>query len=352
MAVFGIAVGLVTISAPFVLDAIPLFRFPYLSKIASAYAKIESPAVVALGSSRTGGSFNIALMSTFLKEHSPSRDLVPFNAAVSASGLVTEETVLRRILSLGRPPELVMVEVGPEMVYPSNRWLQVTRDMTWSNFTDVCSEAVRVKGGARLIENRLLPIFAMRFGIRRALWNWAHECVGLTPEKLDPLEPDVPYFVESDLEPTPPMPTMTEEWKQYQIHENQAPLKSFSPTGSGARALVRIVALCDERRIPVLLLEAPACGVYREARAPAKGKYTDFLDDLLRKHPSAQYVDLGDRMPDVAFYDQHHVNKFGRHLLCRLLATEVIPDALAGRTERREVRRGIAIRPVAPPPKR
>lgn len=349
--VFSVVVGLVTIAAPIVLDAFPIFRFPYLTKINEAYAKVDGPAVVALGSSRTAGSFNVALMTSFLREAMPSRNLVPFNASVTASGLVTEETVLRSLLEVGRRPELVVVELAPEMLYPSNRWLQVTRDMTWSNFFDVFGEAMRVKGGARLIENRLLPIYALRFGIRRAAWNWVNESLGRKLEKLDPLEPDVPYFVASDLEPTPPVPTMTEEWRRFQIRENQAPLKNFSPTGSGARALARIVALCDERDIPVLLVEAPACSVYREARAPAKEHYTSFLDDLLRHHPSARYCDFSDEMPDVAFYDQHHVNKFGRHLLCRMLAMQVIPEAFAS-WERERTRHGIAVRPVDAPPKR
>lgn len=349
IAVFGVVVGLVTIAAPIALDAFPIFRFPYLSKLAAAYAQVEDPAVVALGSSRTAGSFNIALMTAYMNEQMPSRHLVPFNAAVSSSGLVAEETVLRNLLRVGPPPELVLVEVGPEMVYPSNRWLQVTRDMTWSNFLDVGGEAVRVKGGARLFENRLLPIYAIRFGIRRAIWNWMNESVGRTPEKLDPLEPDVPYFVESDLDPTPPTPIMTEEWKQFQIRENQAPLKNFSPTGSGARALARIVALCNERRIPVLLVEAPACSHYRESRAPARERYSAFIGGLLGMYSIARYVDLGDQMPDVAFQDQHHVNKFGCHLLCRLLAKQAIPEALAAWEENDSTRHGIAIRPVPAP---
>jgi hypothetical protein len=350
-AAFGIVVGIVTISAPIVLDAFPIFRFPYLSKITEAYAKVDEPAIVALGSSRTAGSFNIALMTTFLRKEMPSRNLVPFNASVTASGLVTEETVLRSLLEVGRQPEIVMVEVAPEMLYPSNRWLQVTRDMTWSNFFDVFGEAIRVKGGARLIENRLLPIYALRFGIRRAVWNWTHESLGRKLEKLDPLEPDVPYFVASDLESPPAIPKMTEEWRRYQIRENQAPLKNFSPTGSGTRALARIVALCDERRIPVLLVEAPACSVYREARAPAKDRYIAFLDDLLKRHPSARYCDFSDEMPDVAFYDQHHVNKFGRHLLCKRLAQHAIPEAFAS-WEQERIRHGIAVRPVNTPPNR
>src|SRR6478735_3172329 len=82
MAVFGIAVGLITISAPFALDACPVLRFPYLVKLTTAYANLETPTVVALGSSRTGGSFNIALMTAFLNEQMPSRGLTPFNAAV------------------------------------------------------------------------------------------------------------------------------------------------------------------------------------------------------------------------------------------------------------------------------
>jgi len=352
MAVFGVVVCVVTISAPIVLDAFPIFRFPYLTKITDAYAKLESPAVVALGSSRTAGSFNIALMTAFLQEKMPNRGLVPFNASVSASGLVTEETVLRGLLATGRRPELVMVEVAPEMLYPSNRWLQVTRDMTWGNFFDVVGEAARVKGGARLIENRLLPIYALRFGIRRAVWNWMHEALGRTPEKLDPLEPDVPYFVAGDLEPAPPVPAMTTEWRRFQIRENQAPLNNFSPTGSGARALARIVALCDEWRIPVLLVEAPACSVYREARAPAKQRYDEFLDRLLERHPAARHIDFCDEMPDVAFYDQHHVNKYGRHLLCRRLASHAIPESLTAWEQGRAVRHGIAIRPITAPPKR
>jgi hypothetical protein len=330
MLAFGVVAAIVTIAAPLVLDADPVFRFPYLASLTRAYSCDSGPSVIALGSSRTCGSVDVTLMTQILQERLPYRNLTAFNAAVPAGGPVTQEIVLDGLLETGRRPDLVLVEVAPEMVDHPNAWFHLSRDTTWSNLSDVWTDAVRVKGGARLFESRFLPIFALRSGIRSAIWGWAHRRLGRTAPRLDPSDWIVPT-VQAARPPGRPVnpPTLTEEMRQAQSKVNPTLLSSFRPIGSGARALRRILARCKEEGISVLLVEAPACTMFRAAREPARAKYETFLRHLLDQHPEARYANFVDIVPDTAFFDPHHVNEFGRDLISRHLSQVAIVEAYA-----------------------
>jgi len=328
LASLAVVWALGTLTATFVLDANLALRFPYLADLSADYARRSGPVVLALGSSRTEGSFEINRMTAFLAKSFPERRLTAFNAAVAASGLFTQEAVLNQLLSVGPRPEVVIVEVNPEFLDHRNTWLKFPRDLTWSNVLDVGTDVFQ-KSGARFLENRFLPLFSRRFEVRLAAWRWMHAQWGLTAPKLDPDEPRIPFFSAS-YEPQTPEPTsMTDEVRARQIRYNPQALVGFSPTGSAAKALERILKTCHERDISVMMVDAPLCSLSRKQLAPAKEKYTAYLNSLLERYPRARYYDASDAIPDAAFGDHHHVNPYGRHLMCTHLAMVLLPDAFA-----------------------
>ena len=56
--------------------------------------------------------------------------------------------------------------------------------------------------------------------------------------------------------------------------------------------------------------------------------------------PNQAYYDASGAIPDAAFGDHHHVNKYGQHLMCRHLAEVLLPDAFA--SWRRPTTNGVA----------
>nr|UXE44405.1 hypothetical protein Hi04_10k_c2220_00039 [uncultured bacterium] len=329
LAAFGATFGVVTLLSPFVIDAHESIRFPYLDKLAVAYSRCEGTPIVAVGSSRTWGSFDVNLMNRLLAERLPGERLAPFNAAVAAGGIHTQEKVLRRLLEVGPTPRLVLVEVAPEMLHVTGRWIKVTRDVTWSDLPEIWQDVIRAKGGAGVVENRLLPIYATRFGLRRVAWQWAHDRLGISAEKLDPLEPDVPRLGDGDPGLMPPKPPATPELLERQRRASPPPLRKYAANGVGARSLGRIVELCESVGVPLMLVEAPSTTAFRQAQEPAQPAYRMFLAELMQRHPGVRYCDFTATIPDAAFWDEHHVNAYGKHVVCRRLVDAIIPEALA-----------------------
>jgi hypothetical protein len=122
---------------------------------------------------------------------------------------------------------------------------------------------------------------------------------------------------------------MTDGLRAKQRRLASKPMTTFSPTGNAARALERMLCVCEERGIPVLMVEAALCSHSRKALAPANESYAAYIESLLRKHPLARYDDARAALPDEAFRDHHHANAYGSDLLCRRLARNVLPAAFA-----------------------
>src|SRR5262245_51648743 len=97
-------------------------------------------------------------MTAYLARSFPVRYLGAFSAAVPTSGMFTQDAVLQQLLASGRRPEVVLVEVNPEFLDYRNVWLKISRDLTWDNMLDAGTDVFQ-KSGARLLENRFLPLF-------------------------------------------------------------------------------------------------------------------------------------------------------------------------------------------------
>src|SRR5215211_6401735 len=167
LASLAVVWAICTFAATLILDANVALRFPYLADLSADYAKRTDPVVVALGSSRTEGSFEINRMTAYLAKNFPDRRMTAFSAAVPASGLFTQEAVLNELLAVGPTPEVVIVEVNPEFLNHRNVWLKIPRDLTWSNVLNAGTDVFQ-KSGARFLENRFLPLFSRRFEVRLA----------------------------------------------------------------------------------------------------------------------------------------------------------------------------------------
>jgi hypothetical protein len=328
LASLAVVWAICTFAATLVLDANVALRFPYLADLSADYAKQTGPVVVALGSSRTEGSFEINRMTAYLARNFPDRRMTAFSAAVPASGLFTQEAVLKELLAVGPTPEVVIVEVNPEFLNHCNVWLKIPRDLTWSNVLDAGTDVFQ-KSGARFLENRFLPLFSRRFEVRLAAWRWMHSQFGLTAPKLDPKEPRVPTLWSNFVPTTPPPTPMTDEIRARQMRFKPPALVNFSATGSAAKALERILKTCQERDIPVVMVDAPLCSLSRRQLAPAKEKYAAYINALLERYPKARYYDASAAIPDAAFGDHHHVNPYGQHLMCSHLAQVLLPEVFA-----------------------
>src|SRR4051794_26659308 len=71
------------------------------------------PAILCLGSSRTGCGLDDVQMSRQLQAATGDASLYVYNAAEPAADLITANLVLERLLSEGIAPRLVLVEVNP-----------------------------------------------------------------------------------------------------------------------------------------------------------------------------------------------------------------------------------------------
>jgi len=317
-----------TVVASLALDEWTEIRHPYLAKLTVEYAKKTEPTVVALGSSRPGGSLEVNEFTARLREAMPERGLEAFNAAVPAGGLVTQESILNSLLGAGPTPAMVLIEVDPEFVQSSLGIIDMPRDLRWSNVIEIARTVGFKRVAAKVLENRILPLYSLRFGLRRAAWNWTHERLGWTPVKLDPREPDVPIFVGEAPRPVRPE-TMTPEWDRLQRRQAAKPMPRFLPTAAPDGSLRRMLATCLNRRIPVVMVDAPVCSYSRQSLAPARNAYRQYVTQMLAEFPAANYFDLSELIPNAGFSDEHHVNPYGRALMCRRMADAVVPDALA-----------------------
>jgi hypothetical protein len=328
LAALAVVWAIATAGASMLVDSHIAFRLPYVADLAADYATKTDPVILAIGSSRTGEGLEVSRLTGYLRNSIPGERLTAFIAAVSGSGLPTQESILNALLAAGRKPAAVILEVNPEFLHANKKWIHITRDATWGNLLDLGGDAFQ-KFGAKLAENRLLPLYARRFEVRRFLWRRAFERFGMTPPKLDPLEPDVPVLATGFVPRAVPPAPMTDQLRFTQNRLAPPPLTEFAPTGCAARALERMLANCEARGVPVLMVNAALCSHSRQALSPVEKQFTAYIDTLLRKHPLARFDDASAALPDAAFRDHHHANSYGCDLLCRRLAQNVLPAAFA-----------------------
>ena len=280
--------------------------------------------VVMLGSSRTGLAFHAANVEGQLG------GVVAFNFGIPAAGPVTQLVYLKRLLSDGVTPDLLLVEVLPSLLAasadgrPQECGMLPAERLTRSECDAVAgygfpSDAVH----ARWARTVALPAYWLRFqALTRVLPSslpWHARC-------------DWSRGADDDGFSRAWSQTVDDE-KRSKLTENArreyAPtLAEYTPGGPAVAALEDLLAICRERGVPVRLVMMPESSSFRAYFPPAG------YDRLLHRLDTfnVSLVNARDWLDDAAFYDGHHTFVAGADVFTERLTREAIGPALkAGR---------------------
>lgn len=296
-----------------------------LSRQEAAYP--GAPAVVMLGTSRTGFAFHAGRIREQL-----ARDLggpaMAFNFGIPASGPVTHVVYLRRLLAEGHRPDFLLVEVLPPTLAElpggplESRFLFGDRLRHGEVDTVIGygfpEKEIREKWRGTIVA----PWYAMRFPILGRIFPSA-----------------LPWHLRFDWSrtkdptgwSTPIVSSVTPE--QYAAGlkraagEYSAILAGMHPTGGGARALEDLLKVCRESDIPVALVLMPESAGFRELYSPATTERLYRFLNRLREDYCCGLVDARDWLPDSAFTDGHHMLQSGAEVFSdRLLREAILPQ--------------------------
>ena len=334
----------------------PQVRFPSAyRKLATLRAWPRSPDILFLGSSRTGTDCRQELISQQLQERCPGEPLLAYNASLTAGDFVSNDFLLDLFLKNGVRPKVAVVEVTPEMVCRCNTWLQmhVSRQLRWDDvphyFTDVC----RAGQLGRLCMARLEPLYVHRQEIlddfSRSLLREGND---LEPEGV-PVLPSAsktgPDSTRSErvigvLTSRRSAPKQTEiDWQTViaksvggidvsQVERTEIGLygprrvlrPGYAIGGTATECFERILSNCRAHEITTLLLEVPVCSRYRALYTPEiDGIFRAYIKQVTEKY-GCRFVACRNWVPDLLFYDNHHLTIDGGVYFSQRFTAEVL----------------------------
>ncbi len=321
-----------------VLDyATPLTRFPSARAVLEFTAKEPSPpAVVFLGSSRTGAAIHPAEMNALLATE-VRRDPAPrvINAAAPGGDAISAEFVLNRLLDSGVKPELVVMEVWPEAFNARSPFLiqHVVRQFNWEDVPSQAVPATRAKAGRLFAQARLVPGYTHRRQIVRDVKMWAIELLRREPASHRPPTDKLaagPLDWDDVIRAAAPGPE-SDLTELSQVGARETVRKWLTPyqlAGPATEALERILTRCRAEGIRVLLVDMPACSAHRDEYTPEiRAQFTRFIDRLTIDH-GCRFVAVNDWLPDSQYIDALHVSHEGGREFTRRFTRDVVVEAL------------------------
>jgi hypothetical protein len=307
---------------------------------------------VFMGSSRFEGGVRPAILEPLLRQYTRQAPRT-FNAAVGAGDPIVAERLLERMLSTGRRPTLLVLEISPEQLNRRSPLVeqQVIRQMTWTDLPRYLSDAYQYTRVMRLLSSRLLPMYIHRYQIRKqTLGRIPDALTGSGPQPFPPVPPADPLPQPNlhDLPPAEPIPVGLPAEASFE--PGLAPmmkwLREYELSPVVTSALERLLLRCNTERIDVLLVGVFTMKGHRELITPKiEATYRAYVHSLSEKY-GCRFVDYRDRVPDLGFGDPLHVNDVGGDYFSRILAREALiplwrelhrpaplpapPDAVAG----------------------
>jgi hypothetical protein len=280
----------------------------------------EGPDVVCLGSSRFQAALVPAVMqAAFREELGEAAPHHVLNAAVPAGDAISGEFLLKRLLREGARPRMVVLEINPDMVNGYNDWfgVHIVRQMRWEDVPAYLPEAWQCGECPRLATSRLFPLFAFRREIRQFLTQ-------PVPKQTDAEEAPIDW---KQFIPAPP-PAGEAAVLEARSREGAAwlqnKLKRYHIGGLTDTALERLLALCQAKRIDVLLVGVPVTSHLRALYVPEiDAEYRAYVARLCQSF-SCRFVDCRDYLPDYDFTDVHHAQFAGGVQFSRRLTREVL----------------------------
>jgi hypothetical protein len=282
------------------------------------------PLVLVLGSSRAALGVRPDMLPTPVTD-SRQRPKV-FNFAVPCFGPVRELVSLRRLLSRGVRPDLVIIECWPPFmsraVAPSEAdSMELVRAQwgdlqTLQKYSGVPKDLTR-----RWLESHWLPCYSDR---KALLWN----CFGGVPPAIDAglcrIESSGGYDWDERL-----LDTWAQDKRRAGYEERFVPLLAtltISEIADGA--LREMLSLCRDQSIPAALLYMPEESQLRRWYPPHVDAAINAYFAGLRQDFGAPLVDARDWVEDCYFSDFVHLLPDGARKFTSRLEREAIPGLL------------------------
>jgi hypothetical protein len=314
-------------SIPYLEDLSFAHRFGQLHSRVRSASPSKPTVVIMLGSSRTLNLFNARVIEAALQEDRQSPYLI-HNLGFTGAGPVVQYLTLKRLLSAGIRPDLVLVEFCPIFHHSLGSELQ---DIAWFD------------------PNRLLDGEAQDlapFGLvrpSRSLWDrvvptWYGGREFLTRPTCNGLPPNTAHFPRTDAWGHWPLNRQTAETRARNFkktRDDYAPiLQNWSP-GRGIAVLQLLLNRCHNDGIPVLLVMTPEAPSMRSwYSADAKKRVQEFVDHR-GAGPDWPFIDAWTWLEEDDFEDSHHANVDGARKFSNRLTQEfLIPRFRDGSNER------------------
>jgi len=305
-------------------------RFAFLYRqLAKAQSCRQSPAIVCLGSSRSGTCLVDDELTGVLRARCGAESIQVFNAAMPVGDLVVSEHVLDRLLQRGLRPRLLVVEVMPEFLNRHNGWLSyhVARQLTWKDLPsygrDLCGADLMVP----FLVARLAPLYAERKGFWDVLGQAGETLLAIKKQPSAALMSSTALWNQV-IQATPDLTGAEKQARKAAGLQNaRACLSDYVPGGNSAAALERIMTRCRRKNIQVILLAVPVCSEHRQLYEPAIEHA--FGEEICRlvKQFDCRFVDCRAGIADAHFLDNHHADGAAGLAFSKQFGEEVLVPA-------------------------
>jgi hypothetical protein len=328
----AVAAGLLTFLALTAALGLAAERYPrvrdpfYGDKLVKLQAKLNppdrGPAVVMLGSSRTGFAFHGHRVEDRARE--AGRPVVAFNFGIPASGPVTQLLYARRLARDGASPDLLLLEIHAAMFADLGErsyesfWLYGDR-LTYRELSAV--EPYGFDPAAmqsRWRESTFIPWHGLRFQLLgRVAQSW------------------VPWRMRYDWSRTtdacgwgtPLRETLTAEEREQATRqardEYQPLLRDWHPGEPATAALRQVLTECAATGVAVKLVLLPEGKSFRDLYPPGSDRVLAFANAVATVS-GCELIDARGWLPDDAFTDGHHQLRSGAEAFSDRLTREVV----------------------------
>ena len=284
-------------------------RFPSGEAVLRDAGESPRATIVWMGTSRSERGVRPDVMNTALWERYGRHRVNLFNAAVPVGDPITSEYLLDAFLARGHRPEILVVEVSPDLLTRNSHWVgvHVMREMGWSDVPAVLPEAAGSDNLARLVTARLMPLYSHRKELRNLV---------LTSQTSEPPPLASPrcwakgYFRWGHFDDYPEPPASPEFGRRRMDFDSMGvsrQLRDYRADGVVSAALGRLLSRCDAEGISVVLVLPAVSEALRDLYTPeVERRFRDELARMRESHPF-EVVDLRDTVPDAGFVNVYHL---------------------------------------------
>jgi hypothetical protein len=286
--------------------------------------------VVMLGSSRTVNGFKPDALEAEL-EHRLGRPAIAFNLGITGAGPVHEMLILRRLLSRGIRPDLLLIEVLPAVFHANYSGTEAGRvwvDRIWLKEISILgrygADLHRLRRG--WWERAVVPCFGYRYAVLSELAPWALPF----ERRIDWLTLlDERGFVHRPRRPPPQ--EMRDSGLARTREQYQQIVATLHPGGLSCQALNDLLALCRREKIASALVLMPEGPVLRSWYSPQGWReFLTFLQNVAGEY-GIPIINAREWICEEDFVDSHHLLENGAEILTQRLAAEAIPSLVPSR---------------------